>query len=143
MNTPVRIVHDTNVLVSALVLSPDRGFWLRQLWQSGRVIPLASQQTTDELVRVLSYEKFALKPTEQQDILMEYSGYWEAVEVSNAPPTPNVRDVEDRPFLELALVGRADALVTGDRDLLNLVLAFSVVILRPQQFREWLRRRGG
>lgn len=142
MNTPVRIVHDTNVLVSALVLSPDRGFRLRQLWQSGRVIPLASRQTTDELVRVLSYKKFALEPSEQRELLIEYSEYWEAVEVSNAPATPNVRDVGDRPFLELALAGRADALVTGDRDLLDLVLAFSVVILTPRQFREWLRRRG-
>lgn len=141
MNTPVRVVHDTNVLVSALVLSADR--WVRQLWHSGRVIPLASQQTTDELKRVLSYKKFALKLADQRELLAAYLVYSEAVEVLNAPVTPSVRDDTDRPFLELALVGRADALVTGDRDLLEVAPRFSVPILTPRQLLEWLREQGG
>ncbi len=134
MNTLVRIVYDTNVLVSALVVSADKWAWHRQLWQSGRVIPLASQQTTDEFVRVLSYKKFALEPADKRELLAAYSVYSEAIEVSNAPATPSVRDDSDRPFLELALVGRADALVTGDRDLLEVAPTFSVPILTPRQF---------
>lgn len=143
MNTPVRVVHDTNVLVPALVLSADRWVWLRQLWHSGRVIPLASQQTMDELKRVLSYTRFALNPADRRELLAAYLVYSEAVEVSNAPVTPSVCDDTDRPFLELALVGRADALVTGDRHLLEVAPKFSVPILAPPQFRERLRERGG
>lgn len=143
MSIPLRVVHDTNVLVSVLVVSADQWAWHRQLWQSGRVIPLASQRTTDELVRVLSYRKFALKPAAQRELLAEYSVHSETVEVSNAPAIPSVRDDTDRPFLELALVGRADALVTGDQHLLEVAPTFSVPILRPGQFREWLRERGG
>lgn len=141
MNRPVRVVHDTNVLVSALVLPTDR-FRLWQFWQSGRVIPLASQQTTDELRRVLSYKKFALEPADQRELLAAYSVYSEAVKVSNAPATPSIRDDTDRPFLELALVGRADALVTGDCHLLEVAPRFPVPILTPRQFREQLRERG-
>jgi len=143
MNRPVRVVHDTNVLVSALMLSPDRWSWLRQSWQSGQVIPLASQQTTNELKRVLLHQKFALEPADRRELLAAYSVYSEAVEVSNAPATPSVRDDSDRPFLELALVGRADVLVTGDRHLLEVAPRFSVPILTPPQFRERLRERGG
>lgn len=138
MRTPVRVVHDTNLLISALVLSADNWSWLRQLWTSGQVIPLTSQQATDEFKQVLSYRKFALDPAAQRELLTEYSLSCEVVEVSTAPAVPSVRDVDDRPFLELAVVGKADALVTGDRHLLEVAPRFSVPILTPGQFREWL-----
>ena len=44
---------------------------------------------------------------------------------------PACRDPFDRPFLELALWGRADVLVTGDGDLLALARTFPVSILSP------------
>jgi predicted nucleic acid-binding protein len=37
------------------------------------------------------------------------------------PGTPPCRDAFDVPFLQLALVGKADYLVTGDKDLLSLI----------------------
>ncbi len=46
-----------------------------------------------------------------------------------APAVPDCRDPFDRPFLELALAGRADALITGDDDLLVLAPQFSIPIL--------------
>lgn len=143
MNTPARVVHDTNVLVSALAVFANQPSWLRRLWQNGRVIPLTSQQTTDELERVLSYPKFALEPTDQRELLTEYSLYCEAVEVLSAPATPSVRDIDDRRFLELAIVGRADALVTSDHHLLEVAPRFSIPILTPPQFRERLQEHGG
>ena len=45
----------------------------------------------------------------------------------------------DRPFLELALTAGADALLTGDRDLLVLADVFPVPILMPAAFRQCLR----
>lgn len=141
MKTPVRVVHDTSVLISALVLSASDWSWLRQLWKSGHVIPLTSPQTIDELERVLSYRKFALEPAEQREVLAAYSLRCEIVVVSNAPEVPSVRDVDDRPFLELAFAGEADALVASDHHLLELAPKFSVPILTPRQFREWLRER--
>lgn len=140
MIPPVRVVHDTNVVISALVLPGDWS-WFRQLWESGQVIPLASQQTIDELERVLSYRKFALEPAEQRDVLTAYSLRCEVVTVSTAPAVPSVHDIDDRRFLELAIVGEADALVTGDRHLLELAPEFAVPILTPRQFRERLRER--
>ena len=49
------------------------------------------------------------------------------------------RDPFDRPFLELALAARADALVTGDRDLQVLAEVFLVPILTPAAFRDRFR----
>ena len=54
MSVP-RIVIDTNCLVSALIFSWGKLAWLRQSWQSGRIKPLVSRQTANELIRVLAY----------------------------------------------------------------------------------------
>ena len=137
--TPVRPVLDTNVLVSALLFHAGTLAWLRGAWRSGRIRPLAGQQTTTELIRVLAYPKFALSDGERQELLDDYLPFCETVAVPDPPPAvPACRDPFDRPFLELALAGRADALVTGDADLLALAAAFPVPILSPAAFRERL-----
>ncbi|MDD9993722.1 MAG: putative toxin-antitoxin system toxin component, PIN family [Rhodospirillales bacterium] len=137
--TPVRPVLDTNVLVSALLFHFSVLSWLRGAWRSGRIRPLAGRQTTAELIRVLAYPKFALSDEERQDLLDDYLPFCETVAVPEPPPTvPECRDPFDRPFLELALAGRADALVTGDADILALAKAFSVPILSPAAFEERL-----
>ena len=51
---------------------------------------------------------------------------------------PDCRDPGDRPFLQLAVSAEADALVTGEEDLLVLAEVFSVPILTPAAFRDRL-----
>ena len=139
--TPVRLVLDTNVLLSALLFSSGRLSWLRDAWRSGRIRPIAGRETTAELIRVLAYPKFALNESERQDLLDDYLPYCEAVVVPDPPPAiPQCRDPFDEPFLELALAARADVLVTGDADLLALAEEFSVPILAPRAFKRRLRR---
>ena len=139
--TPVRPVLDTNILISALLFHFGALSWLRGAWRSGRIRPLAGQQTTTELIRVLAYPKFALSDGERQELLDDYLPFCEPVAVPEPPPAvPACRDPFDRPFLELALAGRADALVTGDADLLTLATDFSVPIVSPAAFKERLSR---
>ena len=131
-----RIVLDTNVLLSALLFHTGRLSWLRAAWQADSVCPLVSRETTDELIRVLSYPKFALDGVEREALLADYLPWCETVVVSGSLTIPQCRDPFDRPFLELALAARADALVTGDKDLLALAAASPVPILTPSVFRE-------
>ena len=133
--TQPRLVLDTNVVVSALLFPGGSLSWMRGLWQSATIVPLASRDTTAELIRVLLYPKFRLTAGEREDILADYLPWCEAVTVSGPLPVPECRDPLDRPFLELALSGRADALVTGDNDLLALAPVFSVPILAPEALR--------
>ena len=137
--TGLRLVLDTNVLLSALLFPTGSLSWLRHAWQSEAVHPLASRDTTAELLRVLYYPKFRLTDDEREDLLADYLPWCETVIVSKPPVVPECRDSSDRPFLELALVGQADALVTGDDDLLALASAFSVPILTPNATRDRLR----
>ena len=132
--TPVRTVLDTNVLVSALLFPKGTVSWLRDAWQSGAILPLASRDTASELVRVLCYPKFRLTTADREELLADYLPCCDSVDVGEPPPVPECRDPFDRIFLEVALAGRAEALITGDGDLLALASAFPVAMLTPRAF---------
>jgi putative PIN family toxin of toxin-antitoxin system len=115
------VVLDTNAVLSALLFQSGPTARLRGGWHSGRLTPLASTATAQELLRVLAYPKFRLTATEQAELLSDYMPWVEVVEIPNPPPrVPPCRDPLDAAFLELAVAGRARALVSGDRDLLEL-----------------------
>jgi uncharacterized protein len=138
MMNPPRVVLDTNVLVSALLFHAGSLSWLRHAWQSEAIRPLASHNTTTELLRVLSYPKFSLMAAERESLLGDYLPWCEAVIVPGRTRIPDCRDPFDRPFLALAIAAKADALVTGDKDLLALTHEFVVPIFTPKAFRKWL-----
>jgi putative PIN family toxin of toxin-antitoxin system len=137
MIPPVRVVLDTNVLVSALLFSSGKLAWLRHAWASGQVIPLACRETVTELVAVLSYPKFRLDSAAQETLLGDFLPYVETVALpKRLPATPRCRDSCDEVFLALVICARADAIITGDADLLTLAREIAVPILTPGKFRE-------
>jgi putative PIN family toxin of toxin-antitoxin system len=122
-NVP-RAVLDTNVVLSALVFVGGPAARLRDAWQAGALLPLASTATIHELIRVLAYPKFKLDVRAQEELLADYLPWVEVVAVPQPPPdVPACHDAHDLPFLYLAVAGRADVLVTGDADLLALAAA--------------------
>jgi len=130
-----RVVIDTNLVLSALVFAHGRLTPLRQAWQAQRIQPLVSRVTAAELIRVLAYPKFKLSPEEQRELLADYLPYCKTVRIPEPPPkTPACRDPFDVPFLQLALAGKAKALVTGDRDPLSLARGFACPILSAEEF---------
>ena len=134
-----RVVLDTNLVLSALVFSGGAMSVLRRRWQDQRFTPLVSKATAEELLRVLSYPKFGLSTEAREDLLADYLPYCESVRVPDpAPATPLCRDPFDVPFLELAIAGKADFLVTGDSDLLSLASKSPCPILRAGVFLERL-----
>jgi len=118
---PWRVVLDTNIVVSALLFTRRPAVRVRQAWHAGLLLPLASRATVAELTRVLAYPKFKLSADDQAELLADYLPAIAAVDVPDPPPAvPRCRDRHDLPFLHLAAAGHADALVTGDADLLAL-----------------------
>ena len=121
MSRVPRVVLHTNLVLSALVFTHGRVAALRDIWQSGRCEPLISKPTVNELIRALGYPKFGLDPEEQRELLADYIPYCSTVSIPAKPPrTPPSRDSFDIPFLQLAIVGKADFLATGDGDLLSI-----------------------
>jgi len=139
---PVRAVLDTNVLVSALLFQNGRLSWLRSSWQSGLVIPLLARPTALKLLRVLAYPKFRLQPHQRDQLLEDLLPWCETWLPPMAASNHLVRDPHDQVFLNLALTAQADALVSGDGDLLALQEQVQPLrILNPAQFQAWLSRR--
>jgi len=125
MSALVRVVLDTNVVLSALVFGGGAAGRVRRAWQQGAILPLASAATVQELVRVLAYPKFRLTQVEQEELLADYLPYTKAVRIPQPPPkVPECRDVLDEPFMHLAVAGKAQVLVSGDRDLLAIAAEF-------------------
>jgi putative PIN family toxin of toxin-antitoxin system len=117
----VRAVLDTNIAVSALLFARGRLAPIRLAWQANKFVPLVSTATTEELIRVLGYAKFKLSSANREELLADYLPYCTTVNIPRkAPKTPACRDPWDLPFLQLAVHTRADFLVTGDKDLLDI-----------------------
>lgn len=132
---PPRVVLDTNAVLSALVFGKGPTAQLRGAWQRGDFVPLVSTATVQELVRVLAYPKFRLDTAAQQELLADYLPHTLVVRIPHPPPAvPACRDAFDLPFLHLAAVGHADALVSGDADLLALASRVHFSIIAPGVF---------
>lgn len=118
------MVLDTNVVLSALLFKQGAVPRFRRLWQEAVIHPLVSADTAKELVRVLAYPKFRLSDADREELLADYLPYAKAVRPEDHTDAlegvPRCRDPFDDMFLSLAQAGRADLLITGDKDLLDL-----------------------
>lgn len=119
MNPDERVVVDTNALVSRLLV-PD-STPARAVGKAVREVRLlVSEATLEELADVLARPKFDpyVTVSERQEFLRLLGRIAEFVPIVRR--VRQCRDPRDDKFLELAVSGEADIIVTGDRDLLSL-----------------------
>ena len=133
MTSNVRVVMDTNVVVSAALLprSMPRQAFDRAL-EHGTL--LMSSATVAELNDVLRRPRFDpyVHADERLEFLATLVRDAELVEVTEV--VSDCRDPKDNKFLELALNGNATHIVSGDEDLLVLHTFRGIPILTPQGF---------
>jgi uncharacterized protein len=131
--TRERVVLDTNVLISGVLSSEstparavDRAITAGQL--------LASVATLRELTERLLSPKFDpfVSREKRELLLLRFSAVVEIVEVIQRVTAS--RDGKDDKFLEVAVNGRAETLVTGDKDLLVLNPFRGISILTPASY---------
>lgn len=132
----MRVVIDTNVLVSA-VIRPQGipGEVLHQL-RERRFELLMSRATLDELVNVLFRPrlrtKYRLTDNTLRPILKLL--FLRSVMLQPQEKVTVCRDPKDDVYLELAIAGKADYIVTGDTDLLVLHPFRNIPIVTPAAF---------
>ena len=114
--------------------SPAKLSKIVDLWRQGKVIPLISRETFEELRAVLEYPKFSLAPDEIQSIIEnEILPFFEVVEIQEKVRGV-CRDPGDDKFIACAVSGSADFLVSGDKDLTDLKRYKTVKIIRVSEF---------
>lgn len=113
----MKVVFDTNVLVSALVFPGGRGeeALLRIVHERDELV--VSKSILDELLEVLA-RKFARDPEELSRTAVLVADL--ATVVKSARRLTVLKDVADNRILECALAGQAAVIVTGDKALLAL-----------------------
>jgi putative PIN family toxin of toxin-antitoxin system len=88
---------------------------------------------------ILQRRKFQLTVEERRELLGDYLPYCEIVEVVRKCSVV-CRDPKDQSFLDLAHSGKADSLVSGDRDLLVLAGKTKFLIETPEEYRRRAER---
>ena len=128
-----RVVLDTNVLISGALSSTSKpALALEKAITDGQL--LASTATLRELMEKLLSAKFDRYVTrEARDALLaRLAPLVEIVEIVQRIQAS--RDPKDDKFLEVAVNGRADVLVSGDGDLLELNPFRGIAILTPAAY---------
>lgn len=126
----MRIVIDTNVLVSALLIDTSLPARLIQLWRAGIFDVLSSAEQIEELKRVSRYPKIRqrLSPALAGRLVNQLRDL--AVIVTPLPEVTASPDPYDNFLRATAQAGRANFLVTGDKSgLLNLLIFGGTPIL--------------
>jgi putative PIN family toxin of toxin-antitoxin system len=137
--TRPRVVLDTNVFISAMLFcgQPSQ---LVSLWQRNEIVFLVSSEVMKEYLRVLSYPKFRLGEDEIKSLIeVEVTPFIEPVKTRTKLCLID-RDPSDNKFLELAVDGKADAIVSSDKHLLDLKTYEGIEIIPVAEF---LKKFGG
>ena len=129
----MKVVFDTNVLVSALTFPGGKGEAALQRILEEKDELVLSKPILDELLSVLS-RKFARDAEELSRVALFISDLGLTVK-----PRRRLRIVNDEPdnrILECAIAGRVQAIVTGDRALLALRAYRGIPIMSLRDYLE-------
>jgi putative PIN family toxin of toxin-antitoxin system len=127
-----KIVLDTNIIVSALLTSgPTLG--ILKLWREGKFDLILSDEIFEEYYAVFSREKFCLPSSLIKTIIDEFRS--KALWFNKTSQINLIKeDPSDNKFIETALDGKADYIISGDFHLLKIKKYQTIVILLPQEF---------
>jgi putative PIN family toxin of toxin-antitoxin system len=130
----LRVVLDTNVLVSGLAYPSSVPGRIVGVWRRGGLDVVLSRYILDELSRVLPrLNRIKLSADEIRDLVDSFMFLADIVEPDDGRDE-SLRDVADQKVLGTLLASKADYLITGDKDLL--ALAERYPILTPSAFWE-------
>ncbi len=124
-----KVVLDTNVLISSILFKGELA-GIVDLWKRGKIVPVVSKETFDEFRTVLEYPKFRLTRGEIKAVIEEEAlPFFEVVEIVGEV-SGVCRNPDDDKFIACALSASADFIVSGDKDLCDVVTYRMIKIIR-------------
>ena len=135
----MNVVVDTNVLVAGL-LSPfgPPGEIVRMI-AAGMLCVHYDARILMEYDEVLARPRFKFNPEYIQVLLDQIKA--EGLSVAGRPLPTRLPDPTDEPFLETALAGKADCLITGNTKHFPFGKRQGIVVLSPREFLDRYRKR--
>jgi len=127
----MRVVVDTNIIVSGYLGGALEGIIVA--WKAGKFALVVSKAIADEYLKVLRRPKFKIERAEVDDfaaLLLTIADFVIPLESINAIPA----DTTDNKFLEAAVEGKANLIVSGDGHLLELETFHNIPIITGREF---------
>ncbi|MBI5884069.1 MAG: putative toxin-antitoxin system toxin component, PIN family [Elusimicrobia bacterium] len=136
MPAKLRVVLDTNVVISGLISPKGPPAGILKALKAGRFVLLTSQAINEEILEVMDRPRLRDRYGLADHMFDIAFILWEQAEViTKLPPVKASKDSDDDKFLAAALGGLAHYLVTGDsKDLLSLGECQGIRIVSPRQF---------
>jgi putative PIN family toxin of toxin-antitoxin system len=123
----LRVVLDTNVLVSGLAYPGSVPGRIVSAWRQGGLDVVLSRYILDEMSRALPrLTRIRLSVGEIRDLVDSFMFLADIVEPDSGVDA-NLRDPADQQVLGTLLASKADYLITGDKDLLALAEKYPIV----------------
>lgn len=133
----MRVVLDTNVIVSSFLSPSGTPARVVDAWRAGRYELLCSDFILGEYAAALSYGRVRRRHgLESDQVLAQIENFRHLAIVVNPADIPAVidRDLTDDNIVACAVAGAADYIVSGDRHLLDLRRHAGIRILSPGAF---------
>lgn len=128
----MRVVLDTNVFISGIFWSGPP-YEILKAWQNNKIRLILTQEILEEYHRVaatLSAEYPSIKLDDFIELLTLNSEICFPKELSQKI----CRDPDDEKFIACALGGKANILISGDKDLLEIPKIYKLTVIKPKQF---------
>ena len=127
----LKVVIDTNVLISSLWGGKPHD--IIELWDKNKLLVIVSQQIIDEYFNVLN--RFELTEEDIEDLTILFSDPQKSLLVEPKTRTRIIKkDPADNKFLDCALEGKADYIISGDKHLLKLEKFKKIPIINHSNF---------
>ena len=128
----IRVVLDTNVLVSAILTSGGPSHRVMELVLRGDLQLCVDSRIEEEYREVLARGKFSFPEREVGLLLEALLGNAQKVLAPGLPG--HLPDETDRAFLEVAAAGAVEALITGNTRHYKSAASFGIRVMNPGQF---------
>jgi hypothetical protein len=141
----MKVVLDANIYVSSMVNTQGNPKRIISAWQQGAFDVLISGAILDEMERVLRYPRIVKRHKQDETAIQRFLKLLEneAIIVEPTEVLGVVKDDEsDNRYLECAVKGKAQYVISGDKHLLDIGEYRGIVILPPAAFVAILSREG-
>ncbi len=139
----MKVVLDANIYVSSLISTQGNPKRIMELWEQNQFDVLVSALIIDEIGRVLRYPRIVKRHTRDEGSIQRFLELLSSQAVIVEPTV--VLDVvkedqSDNRYLECAVEGTAQYIISGDKHLLDLGEYKGIVVLPPAAFVTLLER---
>ena len=136
----IRVVADTNIFLSGIFWKGNFSSQIIELWRNRRIDLISSIPIIEELTKNLKSFKIKMDEDSVQEwknMILENSLLVEPEEEINIVKD----DVSDDKFVEAAVTGKADYIITQDNHLLKIKEFRGIKILTPKEFLDIIKKK--